>query len=158
MRAVSNFAYVKATELRNMLFYGILLNLEPFLSNQQLSHLALFICVIRLLRSQHLVHYSYMYNNHGALSNTGCFGQEDLVGSMSSSHHGSRYYGALITHYYNIDFHIHNKKQQEQTTTNGPDDPSGQSPIEHTHLYSFLCNCTDIHKCFIIYRRFSINH
>ncbi|CAF1294231.1 unnamed protein product [Didymodactylos carnosus] len=52
MRAVSNFAYVKATELRNMLFYGILPNLEPFLSNQQLSHLSLFICAIRLLHSQ----------------------------------------------------------------------------------------------------------
>ena len=55
-------------------------------------------------------HYSIMYKNHGAFSNIDCFGQEGLIGYITSGHHGTRYYRELITHYYNIDFAIHNKK------------------------------------------------
>ena len=66
-------------------------------------------------------HYSIMYKNHGALSNIGCFGQEDLIGYISSGHHGTRYYGEFVTQYYNIDFAIHNKKPTI-TSMNGPRD------------------------------------
>ncbi|CAF3742188.1 unnamed protein product [Rotaria sordida] len=52
-----------------------------------------------------------MYQNHSALSNIECFGQEDLIGSVESNHHGTRYYGESIAYYYNIDFSLHNKSK-----------------------------------------------
>ena len=52
MKPFNDFAYVKAVEVRNVLFYGFLpLGLE-FIDVERLSHFALFICAIRLYHSQ----------------------------------------------------------------------------------------------------------
>ncbi|CAF3422229.1 unnamed protein product [Rotaria sp. Silwood2] len=132
VRPFTEFSNIKSTELRNLLFYCLLPNLQAILPLEKLAHLALYVCSIRLLHEQvllgdetgiiadqlfskfyedheqhynglqnyvlHLhVHYSKMYKNHGALANIGCFGQEDLIGNVSSNHHGTRYHGELIT-------------------------------------------------------------
>jgi hypothetical protein len=195
IRPFTELANVKSTELRNLLFYGLLPNLQTLLPLEKLAHLALYVCAIRLLHGQspfggetsqiaddlflqfyedhgqfydglqnyvlHLhAHYSLMYKNHGALSNIGCFGQEDLIGNISSNHHGTRYYGELITHYYNIDFAIHNKKQTI-TTVDGPQDQTNQHADQYEDadlFHSLLCgSCDRLNACFTIYRRFIIH-
>lgn len=104
-------------------------------------------------------HFSTMYDNHGSLTHIGCFGQEDLIGYLSSNHHGTRFYGDLITYYYNIDFSIHNKKKFVQIL-DGPIDRSNQNASEHEdarELHSDLCGiCDNVNSCFTIYRRFVI--
>lgn len=104
-------------------------------------------------------HYPTMYDNHGNLTHIGCFGQEDLIGYLSSNHHGTRFYGDLITYYYNIDFSIHNKRTLVQIS-DGPMDRSNQNPSEHggaNELHFDLCGiCDNINNCFTIYRRFII--
>ena len=189
MRPISDFGFVKATEVRNILFYGLLPCLQQHLCIQRLSHMALFVCAVRLfhcdsLRGSEVVavadellisyyrdhedyytglqnfvlhlhsHYSTIYTNYGALSNLGCFGQEDLIGNFSSNHNGTRYYGELICHYYNIDFSLN--RSGERKERDGPIDPSGESPhqAEHAHeCHRRLCGCNDLDQCIVIYRR-----
>ncbi|CAF3066765.1 unnamed protein product [Rotaria sp. Silwood2] len=195
IRTIDNFAFVKGTEVRNLLFYGLLPHLKLFLSIEQFSHLSLYICAIRLLHSGHVfgektreiadplfsifykdhelfylglqnfklhlhAHYASIYESHGSLSNLGCFGQEDFIGSVSANYHGTRYYGNSITYYYNIDFFIQNKKQ-ERTVTNGPYDLSSTLANDYEHVKQFhtsLCNCIELTLCCIIYRRFIIHN
>lgn len=194
MKSVDSFAYVKGTEVRNLLFYGLLSNLDSALSIEQLAHLGLFICMIRLLHHGHILeertsdyadrlftefykdhelyydnlqnfklhlhaHYSYMYEMHGAFSNVNCFGPEDLIGSVSANSHGTRYYGDSITHYYNIEFHLKNKKQESETI-DGPSDPSPTAASDYDSIKSghiVLCDCDQINSCCNVYRRFVIN-
>ena len=54
MRSLDSFAYVKGTEVRNLLFYGLLPNLDSVLPVEQLGHLALYVCMIRLLHHGHV--------------------------------------------------------------------------------------------------------
>ncbi|CAF2038029.1 unnamed protein product [Rotaria magnacalcarata] len=180
VRPFTEFAHVKATELRNLLFYCLLPNLQTLLPLEKLAHLALYVCSIRLLHGQALfddetgtigdalfsrfyedhpqfydalenyvlhlhVHYSTMYKNHGSLANIGCFSQEDLIGNISINHHGSRYYGELITHYFNIDFSINNKKKPV-TTVDGPKDIMDQYADqfeEADQFHSLVCHQCD---------------
>lgn len=51
---MDNFAFVKGTEVRNLLFYGLLPHLDSALSNEQYGHLAMYICGVRLLHSGNL--------------------------------------------------------------------------------------------------------
>ncbi|CAM4944421.1 unnamed protein product [Rotaria socialis] len=190
MRPISNFGFVKATEIKNILFYGLLPIFQLYLPIEKLSHLALFVCFTRLLHAesifgsktsnvahdlfqhfyhdhdeyycglQNLVlhlhtHFKTMYNNHGALSNIGCFGQEDLIGSIGSNHHGTRYYGELITYYYNIDFSLHNKPTKTKAIIEKIDLVNDAVDKYHD-LYAQLCDCEQLHKFFNIYRRFII--
>ncbi|CAF1434703.1 unnamed protein product [Rotaria sordida] len=190
MKAISNFGFVKATELKNMLFYGVLPIFHLYLSIEKLSHLALFVCFTRLLHGPSIVgletskladelfqqfyrdhdehyyglqnlvlhlhtHFATMYQNHGALSNIGCFGQEDLIGSVGSNHHGTRYYGESIAYYYNIDFSLHNKSTRT-TTVNEAFDPLNESIDQYDNFHAELCDCGQLYKCFNIYRRFVI--
>ncbi|CAF4840063.1 unnamed protein product [Rotaria socialis] len=194
VRPFTEFAHVKATELRSLLFYCLLPNLQTLLPLEKLAHLALYVCSIRLLHGQALfgdetgtigdvlfsrfyedhpqfydaleiyvlhlhVHYSTIYKNHGSLANIGCFGQEDLIGNISINHHGSRYYGELITHYFNIDFSINNKKKPV-TTVDGPKDIMDQYADqfeEADQCHSLVCHqCDQLNSCIAIYRRFII--
>ncbi|CAF4887806.1 unnamed protein product, partial [Rotaria magnacalcarata] len=190
MRPISNFGFVKATEIKNILFYGLLPIFQLYLPIEKFSHLALFVCFTRLLHAeskfgsntsniahdlfqhfyhdhdeyycglQNLVlhlhtHFKTMYNNHGALSNIGCFGQEDLIGSIGSNHHGTRYYGELITHYYNIDFSLHNKPTKTKAIIEKIDLVNDAVDKYHD-IHAQLCDCEQLHKCFNIYRRFII--
>ncbi|CAF5218779.1 unnamed protein product, partial [Rotaria magnacalcarata] len=98
-----------------------------------------------------------MYNNHGALTNIGCFGQEDLIGYIGSNHHGTRYYGELITYYYNIDFALHMKPTAATTKKIEKLDPVNDTHDEYKYLHVELCDCEQIHQCFRLYRRFIIN-
>ncbi|CAF4598965.1 unnamed protein product, partial [Rotaria magnacalcarata] len=100
-------------------------------------------------------HFKTMYNNHDALSNIGCFGQEDLIGSIGSNHHGTRYYGELITYYYNIDFSLHNKPTKTKAIIEKIDLVNDAVDKYHD-LHAQLCDCEQLHKCFNIYRRFII--
>lgn len=54
MRPLDNFALVKGTEIRNILFYGFLPHLDSILSVEQYGHLALYVCGVRLFHSGHL--------------------------------------------------------------------------------------------------------
>lgn len=192
IRPISNFGFVKATELKNILFYVALPIFQLYLSIEQLSHLSLFICFVRLLHGQsiigletnklaeklfenfyrdhnefykglqnlvlHLhVHFVHMYNNHGALANIGCFGQEDLIGYIGSNHHGTRHYGELITYYYNIDFALHMKPATAITKKIEKLDPVNDVHDEYKYIHAELCGCEKIHQCFKLYRRVIFN-
>lgn len=52
MKSFQDFSYIKAVELRNLLFYGFLPLSFDFVNIDQLAHLTLFICSIRLYHSQ----------------------------------------------------------------------------------------------------------
>ena len=189
MRAISDFAHVKATEIRNTLFYGLLPVLQEHLSIQQLSHLALYVCATRLYHCEsfhgddvcnvaeklfrlyyrdhedyytglqnfvlHLhSHYPIIHRNYGALCHIGCFGQEDLIGHVSSNHSGTRYHGESICHHYNIDFFLQHRVEVHQK--DGPVDPSGEVPDQTTYAYAChrrVCDCDQINRCIVIYRR-----
>ena len=100
------------------------------------------------------VHYSMIYRNYGALCNIGCFGQEDFIGYISSNHNGTRCYGELICHHYNIDFFLNNSKRK--STQNGPIDPISEALDGTDYAYNYhaqLCDCTEPNQCLIIYRR-----
>ena len=193
MRSVDAFAFVKGTEVRNLLFYGLLPNLDAFLPIERLGHLALYVCSIRLLHHGHVLgeetnkvadqlftqfyidhelfyadlqnfklhlhsHYSTMYRMHGALSNVSCFGPEDLIGSVSSNVHGTRSFGESIAYYYNIEFHLSDKKQQA-TTINGPHDLSPTMANDYDdvrEVHASVCICDQVNLCCAIYRRFII--
>ncbi len=194
-RPISDFARVKATEIKNLLLYTLLPVLQDYLPLEQLSHLALFICSIRLYHAEsprddddddacslannlflhfykdhanyyvdlqnfvlHLhIHYDMIYKNYGSLCNIGCFGQEDLIGGISSNHHGTKLYGELICYYYNIDFVLNNNNNDNiKKVQDGPMDPLNQSPDTVNHAYDChknLCDCVNWNKCMTIYRR-----
>lgn len=193
-RPFNEFSNVKAVELRNLLFYGLLPFLQTMLPLDKLAHLSLYVSSIRLLHGcsifgnetgkiseellsrfyqdheqyyQHLqnfvlhlhIHYSTMYKNHGSLANIGCFGQEDLIGKIGSNHHGTRYYGDLITYYYNIDFSIHNSRRTVDII-DGPKDRLGEHADRYEDMdqyHSLLCaGCNQLNDCCTIYRRFII--
>jgi hypothetical protein len=104
-------------------------------------------------------HYSSMYKMHGALSNVNCFGPEDLIGSVSANNYGTRSYGESITYYYNIDFHLHSKRNQS-STINGPHDRCSSPASSFTcmsNLHASLCHCRQLDSCCLIYRRFIIH-
>ncbi|CAF1326904.1 unnamed protein product, partial [Rotaria magnacalcarata] len=157
LRSIDNFGFVKGTEVRNVLFYGLLPHLSSFMHLEQYSHLTLYICALRLLHSGHIfhdetsvianqlfvefykdhelfyqscqslklhlhIHLASLYKTHGSLCNIGCFGQESFIGFISNNHHGTRFYGDSIVHFYNIDFAIQNRKK-ENKTIDGPFDP-----------------------------------
>ena len=52
---MENFAFIKGTEVRNLLFFGLLPNLDQTLSLDQYAHLAMYVCGIRLLHSGNLL-------------------------------------------------------------------------------------------------------
>ena len=54
IRPMDNFACVKGTEVRNLLFYGLLPHLDSSLPHDQYAHLAMYICGICLLHSGNL--------------------------------------------------------------------------------------------------------
>jgi hypothetical protein len=170
MRPVSSFAFVKATEIRNMLLYGLLPILEPYLPLDRFAHLALYISFIRLLHDEkgvfgsetsnvalnlfttfyrdhskfydglqnyvlHLhMHLCTIYNDYGALSFIGCFGQEDLIGKISLNHHGTRFFGESITYFYNID-HAMYRNRMEPKQINDLIDNVHQLSIAHGELH-----------------------
>jgi hypothetical protein len=189
MKPIGNFAFVKATEIRNILFYGLLPNFQSLLSIEKCSHVALYVCFIRLLHGEsafghetsktaaelfrefyrdhddhydglqnfvlHLhVHLTAIYEKHGSLSNIGCFAQEDLIGKIGSSHHGTRYYGELITYYYNIDYCLH-QKPSEQAATKTLHDPVTSFSDQCEFLHAQVCDCDQPRQCIIIYKRFN---
>lgn len=161
---------------------------------EQYSHLALYICFIRLLHSGdvfgektgeiadrlfiqfykdveifynnsltfklHLhMHLSLIYKTHGSLCNLGCFGQESLIGFVSDSHHGTRFHGDSIVHFYNIDFAIQNKKKQH-IVVDGPYDLTDTPTNAHDRLsnfHSIMCGCDYLNLCVKTYRRFIIH-
>ena len=54
MKPISEFGFVKATEVRNVLFYAILPLLLDYVPIDQLGHLALYICSMRLFHTESL--------------------------------------------------------------------------------------------------------
>ncbi|UJR17710.1 hypothetical protein I4U23_004608 [Adineta vaga] len=54
LRSFDNFAFVKATEIRNMLFYGLLPHFNSIMHIEQYSHFTLYVCALRLLHSGHI--------------------------------------------------------------------------------------------------------
>jgi hypothetical protein len=52
-------------------------------------------------------HYAMQYINFGSLSNTNCFAQENLLGSFVKNKHGTRYWGDLLAHYFNVSYPLY---------------------------------------------------
>ncbi|CAM4892675.1 unnamed protein product [Rotaria socialis] len=52
MRPISNSGFVKATEIKKILFYGLLPIFQLYLPIEKLSYLALFVCFTRLLHAE----------------------------------------------------------------------------------------------------------
>ncbi|UJR38891.1 hypothetical protein I4U23_031559 [Adineta vaga] len=52
MKPFTEFAFIKATELRNILYYGCLPSLLGLIDIERLAHFALFVCSIRLYHLQ----------------------------------------------------------------------------------------------------------
>lgn len=50
------------------------------------------------------LHFLCQYENYGSLNNTNCFGQESFLGTFSKNKHGTRHWGDLLMHYYNVSF------------------------------------------------------
>jgi hypothetical protein len=50
------------------------------------------------------IHYAMQYENYGSLNNTNCFGQESLLGRFSKNKHGTRNWGDLLAHYFNVSY------------------------------------------------------
>ncbi|CAM4744206.1 unnamed protein product [Rotaria magnacalcarata] len=51
MRGIEDFSFIKASELRNLLLYGFLPNFYNVLPIDQMAHISLFICGVRLLHN-----------------------------------------------------------------------------------------------------------
>lgn len=105
------------------------------------------------------LHLSSMYNTHGALCHLGCFSQESLIGFVSDNHHGSRFHGNSIVHFYNIDFCLHDKKKQN-TVVDGPCDPTDTPRNSYGYLKEFhsrVCGCDHFVLCVKAYRRYIIH-
>ena len=103
-------------------------------------------------------HFGEQYVNYGSLSNVGCFSQEDLIGHLSNHIHGTRYFGDLIVHYYNIDFFLHNHiTHTTYELVSKPIDINinfiiDDYPILLRH-HDKVCTCINHRKCIFIYRR-----
>ena len=54
MRPLKELAFIKGTELRNILFYGLIPLFTDYLSIDQMAHLCLYVCGIRLLHNEYL--------------------------------------------------------------------------------------------------------
>ncbi|CAF1218120.1 unnamed protein product [Adineta steineri] len=52
MKTCKDLSFMKAVELRNVLIYGLLPLSYEFINHEQLAHMSLFICAIRLYHSQ----------------------------------------------------------------------------------------------------------
>lgn len=193
MKTLGNLGHVKATEVKNIIFYGLLPNIQEFISAEKLSHLALYVCFLRILHVQpiydpnasqladelfteyyrdHDLYYKELqnfvlhlhrhlpdvYRMHGALSNIGCFGQEDFIGSVGSNHHGTRFFGELITFYYNIDYALQSEEKRAQLV-DGPFDEVKEVSVEHNRIHTQVCSCNqDAKLCISYYKRCVINH
>ena len=56
----------------------------------------------KLLAHQLLMIYGKQYENFDSLNNTNCFGPESLFGKFSKNKHGTRDWGDLLVHYFNV--------------------------------------------------------
>ncbi|CAF4588428.1 unnamed protein product, partial [Didymodactylos carnosus] len=52
MRAASNLSFIKGTELRNIILYGLLPLIRPFLPIDLVAHLSLYVTFLRILHSE----------------------------------------------------------------------------------------------------------
>ncbi|CAF1524702.1 unnamed protein product, partial [Didymodactylos carnosus] len=187
IKPLNNLSFIKATELRNIILYCLLPLIQPLLPSDVVSHLALYVCFLRLLDSKRLsrgetsqtaenlfnlyykdhelyytglqnfvlhvqIHFPTLYELVGGLCNIGTFGQEDLIGSISKQKHGSRFYGDLITYYYNINFNLQNKIQTS-VKNSGPIDPDQMKPSQYPIVEDFHqkhCICGSVDTCVTI--------
>ena len=144
MKPFSEFSFVKATEVRNILFYGFLPICHRRFSVDIIGHFCLLVCGIRLLHGSPILgqrtsnianklliqyyqdfgkfysglenfvlhlhhHYADQYERFESFSHLGSFGQESLIGYLSSNHKGTRYHGDLISQNYTFDFLLHHQ-------------------------------------------------
>jgi hypothetical protein len=49
-------------------------------------------------------HFAELYRNHGSLSNINTFSQEDFMGFVSKSKHGTNYWADQLVFYVNVSF------------------------------------------------------
>ena len=64
-------------------------------------------------------HYARLYDQHGPLSSINTFAQEDFMGYVSSNRNGTKYFGNLMAHYYNIDVHLYHASNERNSTVDG---------------------------------------
>ncbi|CAF1466908.1 unnamed protein product [Rotaria magnacalcarata] len=178
IRAVSDFSFIKATELKNLLLYALIPHMLYFLPKEQLAHLASYIIhgkkcfddntssmskeLFLKYYQDHSVHYddlqnlvlhlrlhfNQLFDNHGSLCYLGTFGQEDLIGAIGKSHHGTRFHGQLIAYHYEIDFALRNKTPLNRASSieniDGPLDEVNETSDmlqDVTQHHRMICNC-----------------
>jgi hypothetical protein len=64
-------------------------------------------------------HYGRLYDQHGPLSSVNTFAQEDFMGYISSNKNGTKYFGNLMAHYYNIDVHLYHTFEERNSMNDG---------------------------------------
>lgn len=104
-------------------------------------------------------HLSAIYQNYGALSYLGCFGQESFIGFVSKNYHQVRNYGDAITYFFNVDFMLH-RSQAEESKEDGVFDQTTRSSTDFPSIIEFhsrICRCGRIGRCCILFRRCIIN-
>ncbi|CAF1492809.1 unnamed protein product [Adineta steineri] len=106
------------------------------------------------------IHYSNLYLNYGSLNNTNCFAQESFLGACAKNKHGTRYWGDLLVHHFDIDFALQKIiNQQEVDNVNhneGAFDVAHLSINNMEKLLSWhkrVCDCNQPAICIIIYHR-----
>ncbi|CAM4829295.1 unnamed protein product [Rotaria magnacalcarata] len=198
MRGIKD-THIKATEMKNLLFYGLLPSFYSYIAIEKVAHITLFICAIRMLHGEKLfgsetgvlahqllvayykdhtkhyhglenlvlhlhIHFASRYEKYGSLNYTNCFGQESFLGAFSKNKHGTRHWGDLLMHYFNIDFALQNKNIEHTANnfnmTEGPFDASPKSIniVEKLIMWhEHECGCNQATTCTKIYNRCIIN-
>ncbi|CAM4864583.1 unnamed protein product [Rotaria socialis] len=198
MRGIKD-THIKATEMKNLLFYGLLPSFYSYIAIEKVAHITLFICAIRMLHGEKLfgsetgvlahqllvayykdhtkhyhglenlvlhlhIHFASQYEKYGSLNYTNCFGQESFLGAFSKNKHGTRHWGDLLMHYFNIDFALQNKNIEHTANnfnmTEGPFDASPKSIniVEKLIMWhEHECGCNQATTCTKIYNRCIIN-
>ncbi|CAF2156524.1 unnamed protein product [Rotaria magnacalcarata] len=198
MRGIKD-THIKATEMKNLLFYGLLPSFYSYIAIEKVAHITLFICAIRMLHGEKLfgsetgvlahqllvayykdhtkhyhglenlvlhlhIHFASRYEKYGSLNYTNCFGQESFLGAFSKNKHGTRHWGDLLMHYFNIDFALQNKNIEHTANnfnmTEGPFDASPKSIniVEKLIMWhEHERGCNQATTCTKIYNRCIIN-
>lgn len=194
MKPFSEFSFVKATEIRNILLYGFIPVFYRHLPPELFAHFCLFVCGIRLLHGslvlgdethaaadkllkKYIQDFHSFYNNlenfvlhlhchfvdqcrrFGSLCHLGSFGQESLIGYMSSNFNGSRYHGELICENYTLDFLLHHQLNEIDPVSaidEGPFDPDVEFNLTSIDISFFSLHSRIIDSTLVAFRRCKI--
>ncbi|CAF5036941.1 unnamed protein product, partial [Rotaria magnacalcarata] len=139
MKSFKDLSFIKATEIRNILFYGFLPIFHQHLQHDYLGHFALYICAMRLFHGRAILgprtsdiandlimKYYHDFNSfYDGLENF-AHSAKSLIGYIGSNRTGTTHQGDIICENYGIDLMLHHQIENICSCTNiadGPFDP-----------------------------------